>query len=116
MKLITIIIIILIIIGIIIGVIYFLIPKDKCIEVNCNDNNPCTIDLCNSKTGDCVNNPKQCTANKGCNAKTGDCETQVNILDEIEKAILDKLTVSIVSSPLNQTENITESNLSNSSL
>lgn len=39
---------------------------------DCNDNNPCTIDTCNS--GTCVHTPVTCPQGQTCNQTTGQCE------------------------------------------
>ncbi len=67
------------------------VKKDKCVNVNCNDNNPCTIDSCVSGTGLCSNTPKSCTEGNMCNKNTGQCEPTTAGLDKIESAISKKI-------------------------
>src|SRR3989344_7252676 len=65
--------------------------KDKCVNVNCNDNNPCTIDSCNSESGLCSNTLKSCPEGNICNKNTGQCESATAGLDKIETAISEKI-------------------------
>jgi len=54
-----------------------------CANVNCNDNNPCTAEHCEAKTGLCAyeNQPVgvACSAKGACNA-TGACEEPLEVL------------------------------------
>jgi hypothetical protein len=43
------------------------------VPAQCNDNNLCTTDTCNTATGVCVNTLKTCTGGKTCNPSTGRC-------------------------------------------
>ena len=65
--------------------------KDKCVNVSCNDGNPCTIDSCDSVTGLCSNTPKSCPEGNICNKNTGQCESATAGLDKIESAISEKI-------------------------
>ena len=65
--------------------------KDKCANVNCNDNNPCTIDICNPGTGLCSNTLKSCPEGNICNKNTGQCESTISGLNKIESAISKKI-------------------------
>ena len=65
--------------------------KDKCVNVSCNDNNPCTVDSCNSATGLCSNTQKSCPEGNTCNEKTGQCESATIGMDKIESAISEKI-------------------------
>ena len=67
------------------------VKKDRCANVNCNDNNPCTVDSCNLGTGLCSNTPKSCTEGSICNKNTGQCESTTAGLDKIESAISKKI-------------------------
>lgn len=67
------------------------VKQDKCVKVSCNDNNPCTVDSCNSDTGLCSNTPKSCSQGNVCNKNTGQCESANGGLDKIESAINKKI-------------------------
>ena len=64
--------------------------SDKCKNINCNDNNPCTLDSCDLNTGSCEYGAKSCPQDKKCNINTGNCEV-INAMDKIEDAIRKKL-------------------------
>ncbi len=91
MKIGTTILLIFIAVVVVGGIVYFALPQDKCKDVNCNDNNLCTTDSCNSETGNCVYTPKTCPSGKQCNSQTGVCESPANVLDDIENAIDEEL-------------------------
>ncbi|MBS3096067.1 hypothetical protein J4480_01350 [Candidatus Woesearchaeota archaeon] len=63
---------------------------DRCNNINCNDNNPCTIDTCDSNTGTCKYEAKVCPQNQKCSIDTGNCEA-LGVIDKIEDAIREKL-------------------------
>lgn len=94
MKLGITILLILIAVVVVGGIVYFALPQDKCKDVTCNDNNSCTIDSCNSETGNCIYTSKTCLSGQQCNIQTGVCETQANVLDDIENAIIKELNES----------------------
>jgi len=53
----------------------------------CDDNNACTIDTCNNRTGACVFEPVECNSNdlcvpSVCNNQTGNCEAQPLVCDD----------------------------------
>ena len=48
--------------------------KDRCKDINCNDNNLCTVDTCKSDVGQCKNIQKTCLTGYSCNKQTGNCE------------------------------------------
>ena len=91
MKIGTTILLILIAMVVVGGIVYFALPQDKCKDINCNDNNLCTTDSCNSETGNCVYTPKTCPSGQQCNSQTGVCEAPANVLDDIENAIDEEL-------------------------
>ena len=63
---------------------------DRCKNITCNDNNPCTIDACDSGTGSCKYEAKTCSKDQKCNINTGNCEA-LGVIDKIENAIREKL-------------------------
>lgn len=63
---------------------------DKCKNINCNDNNPCTLDSCDTATGSCKYETKACPQDYKCNINNGNCEV-LDAMDKIEDAIREKL-------------------------
>jgi len=55
--------------------------ENKCENVNCDDDDPCTIDFCESDTGSCINKPKICLTGDSCNQVTGKCELISNLVE-----------------------------------
>ena len=111
MKIGTMIFLILIVVVVVGGIGFFVLPKDKCKDVDCNDNNPCTIDSCNSEIGSCNHQAKSCPTGQQCNIQTGVCETPANVLDKIEKVIdeeLDKSGTYISTDGMDRIENAVE--------
>ena len=41
------------------------------VDADCDDDNACTVDACNVRTGVCTNNPRECPAGQECDPDTG---------------------------------------------
>lgn len=86
-------------------VFYFIILPDeeKCLNVSCDDGNPCTVDECSIRTGICYNNLKKCGSDEKCDVNTGNCEMREvityggsgDVLDIIENAVTSELEGSV---------------------
>lgn len=59
-------------------------------NVDCNDNNPCTLDPFDSSAQTCKHEAKKCQQEMECNINTGNCEV-LDTMDKIENAIREKL-------------------------
>jgi len=76
------------------GIYFFVLPdEERCLDVNCDDDNPCTIDECSTRSGVCYNTKKTCQENQKCNINTGNCEViqEEDIMDQIEQEISEEL-------------------------